>query len=204
MRRSLLCAGFALLFVMNGEPRCEANAEATQSQSVKMSVRGDRGSKVNRLIIPKKLLNGATVVNADDQRDMRTIVAGVALSLAAVSLVFVFLRRKSAAAKAAAGGAAAVATMFLAGELATADIPPPRADVVRNWTGLAENEQMVIVEIVDEGDSIELVLGTYRKWTPPPEFRNRFHKYPPEIDRSGQDRKTPGTPERPGKAGSAR
>jgi hypothetical protein len=92
---------------------------------------------------------------------MRTVFAGIALSLAAVCLIFVFMRKKGGAAKTATGLFAAVAGLFAA-QTATADLPPPQANIVHTWKRVAQ--QNVDIEISDQGDKVVLILGTYRRY----------------------------------------
>jgi LPXTG-motif cell wall-anchored protein len=93
-----------------------------------------------------------------------TIVAGIALSLAAVSCVFLFRKNK-------AGGAAVVGVLVVAGTVgvwsaANANAPAPRPQPVEATNAPAfprsgnknANDSVILLEVVEEGDSITLVL----------------------------------------------
>lgn len=92
-----------------------------------------------------------------------TIVAGIALSLAAVSCVFLLRKNK-------AGRAAAVGVLVIAGALgvwsaAIANAPPPfrpvpnlSAPASPRAANKPASDSVILLEIVEEGDSITLVL----------------------------------------------
>jgi hypothetical protein len=96
----------------------------------------------------------------NDGNRTRTIIAGIALSLAAVSCVLVFLRKKNGTTQTAASLLLVAGVMFATTEMATADIAPPVADVVDVWENV--NQQHVEIQFSDKGDNVLLILGTRR------------------------------------------
>lgn len=143
-----------------------AQPKRSRSAIAKLDIRANRSTTKNQLIIPKKLLKSArTVASLDagqqDGNHTRTILAGIALSLASVSLVFVFIRRKSAAAKTTAALLVGAAATLFAYQTASADVAPPRADVVRDWK--RAHSQDVEIVITEKGNQVVLVLGTYKR-----------------------------------------
>lgn len=47
----------------------------------------------------------------------------------------------------------------------TADIAPPISEIPSTWKRVAAGQQNVKIEIVKEGEAVELILGTYRSRT---------------------------------------
>jgi hypothetical protein len=128
-----------------------------------LEIQGNKRTYTHRLIIPRKLLESEARVSSraaqpNDEDRSRTIIAGIAMSLAAVSCVFLFLRNRSANTKVATCSILVAGILFAAGELATADLPPPAADVVREWKSVGEHD--VEIEISEKGDNVVLILGT--------------------------------------------
>lgn len=108
-----------------------------------------------KIIIPSSMLPGEKPVSVDRQTSTgsstSTIIAGIALSLAAVSCVF--LLRKNKAGKVIACGILIISGSVGIWSAARADIgtrPPRRPAPIP--------ESVILLEIVEEGDSITLVL----------------------------------------------
>ena len=130
---------------------------------VPLTYREDANASTSRLILPRRYLEQAgwrkTAGGPDDAADhvaqaespTRTIVAGVALSLAAVSLVL--MRRKSRAVQGTLLVVALGVSAFAATQLLTAAEPRDKVDP---QGGSAK----VVIEIVEEGDGVQFVRGT--------------------------------------------
>ena len=113
-----------------------------------------------KVVIPRHLLPGEKPVSINHQTSTgstSTIIAGVALSLAAVSCVFLLRRSKS-------GRTVAIGVIVIAGGIgiwsaAQADLIPGRPNGPRRPPApAAAPESDILLEVVDEGDSITLVL----------------------------------------------
>jgi hypothetical protein len=120
------------------------------------AIRGAGRDVAAKIIIPASLVHPAEPVPppaANKQGalpgTMGTLIAGIALSLAAVSLVFVIRGRQSTRAVAATilGGAVVLGTYGAV----QANAPPP----VRPEPPV----QKIVIELVEEGDSVTLLLA---------------------------------------------
>ena len=131
--------------------------------SVPLTYREDANATTSRMVIPRRYVeqagwrktaggpDGAEHI-AQSEGNTRTIVAGIALSLAAVSVVL--LRRKSRAVQGATLVIALGAGILAATQLLTA--AEPRDKVDPNAGGGAK----VIIEIAENGDGVQFVRGT--------------------------------------------
>lgn len=108
-----------------------------------------------KIIIPSSMLPGEKPVSVDQQTSTgsstSTIIAGIALSLAAVSCVF--LLRKNKVGRVIGCGVLVVSGSIGIWSAARADLGPrsPRRPA-------PVPESVILLEIVEEGDSITLVL----------------------------------------------
>lgn len=140
------------------EPRIQKNAD----KAVPMKVSSDPRARVSRLVIPRKFLVDAGVLQSNTQSKSQMIFAGIALSLSAVVVVFLLLRRRSAAVRVSTTAALLIASGLVLTEMASADVPPRILEIPRSWRGISKDKQKVILEVKDKGDAVELILGTYR------------------------------------------
>ncbi len=109
-----------------------------------------------KLVVPKKLLdqNAAAGKSSSNDSGTRTIIAGMAMSLAAVSLIF--LPRLKRRWRIAAGVCLACLTTAIAIGTANGNAGPPLG--YRREANVAGLKQSVSVEISQDGDEIKLVL----------------------------------------------
>jgi hypothetical protein len=93
----------------------------------------------------------------------RTLIAGLALAMAA-ACAFVVLGRRLRHQRTVATAAVLLiaACCFIGG--ATADIPVPGKPYTPNGPADRDPEHRIVVEIVKGGDAIELLLGTDATW----------------------------------------
>lgn len=102
-----------------------------------------------RLRIPAQLLAGVDLQGSFlAGRSQRTILAGIALAVAAGFVFVVLGRRMRGNQTAVTAGVLILAAGFLV-KGATADIPAPELEV----------HPTILIEIVDDGDAVELILG---------------------------------------------
>lgn len=170
MKRLLVAAGVLGLIFGPLSVWAFANAEAPPdpppdpSRPVPFKITADRSSKENRLVIPRKFLDHAKTVSAKGTgigTDLRTVIAGIAISVSLVSLTFLLIRKKNRAAQAIALFVALGGTGILWINRATADIPPPISEIPEAWRRVGDGQKKLTIEITDKGDSVELILGTY-------------------------------------------
>ncbi|MCA9073147.1 MAG: hypothetical protein KDA84_29695 [Planctomycetaceae bacterium] len=153
-----------------------------ENPSVPFKITADKRTRDNRLIIPRKFLENAGAgkvgaLGSESENQTATLVAGLAISVSVVSLVFLVIRKKSRAAQALALLAALGAGGFVWMNQATADIAPPISEIPQAWRHVAKGQQNVKIEITEKGDTVELVLGTYYQRSLPP--NERKPKSPP-------------------------
>jgi|GEM_PF-2935999 len=115
-------------------------------------IKVEKGAKMHKLIIPKKFLAGVKLGQLDAEQDAtelslagdrgRTVLAGLAFTMAIGSVVVFRGRHVRAAAVLIAG-----ALVLGAGSLSWADIapPPPPKDKIQ-------------IEIVEKGDAVTLIM----------------------------------------------
>ena len=110
-------------------------------------VRPPAGSAPARAV-PMKAAPGAAPAPEDRSSvpPMGTIIAGIALSLAAVSIVF--MMRGNRATKAAAVASLAGCALVTGWSAAVADIPPPPR----------RPESQIVIELVEDGETVTLLL----------------------------------------------
>ena len=166
MKRLLVAAGvFGLILApLSAFANIEAPPDPPPSGPVPFKITADRSTKENRLVIPRKFLDGAKTVSAKGAGigpDLRTVIAGLAISVSLVSLAFLLIRKKSRAAQAIALFVALGGTGVLWINRATADIPPPISEIPDAWRRVGDGQKKLTIEITDKGDSVELILGTY-------------------------------------------
>ncbi len=116
-----------------------------------------------KIIIPRSMLPVEKKISIDQQTSTgsstSTIIAGIALSCAAVSCVFLLRRSK-------AGRNIAIGVLVIAGGIgiwsaAQADLIPGRPNGPRRRPEpppAAPAESVILLEVVDEGEAITLVL----------------------------------------------
>lgn len=145
-------------------PPPAAAAPKPAATKIEAPVKIVHGAAQNKITIPRKFLpEGAVVVapapapNARGEAGppMGTIIAGIALSLAAVSLVFVV--RGSRGTKLAAAAVLVGAATLGAWSAAQADLIPGRP----NGPAAARGAKIVI-EVVDDGELVTLQLQAVR------------------------------------------
>ncbi len=151
----LIAAAFvqaALADVAPGRrPRPRPDNDATSTLTVKI----DPTTKVAELRIPERLLKQMKRAGTDTGFLLpggRTILAGLAMSLAAISLGFVVRMRRAQRNRAlqiAAGSLVALAVTFSALGIALADIPPPPKRV---------SDVVLLLQPVKEAGGVTLVL----------------------------------------------
>lgn len=158
--------------------------------AVPFVVKADRTTQFNRLVIPRSFLQDA---KGADNSWYRTVIAGVAMSLAAVALTFVLMRRKSTSSKVTTSVIVFAVMTFTTWKFGKADLAPPPAETsrIRNIFNLSKAD--VIIEIVDEGDEVELIYGTYVR-PRSPSLRG---------DHRSRDRNRTGNSPSPSKTGNA-
>lgn len=159
---------------------------------VPFKITSDRKTKENRLVIPRKYLQDTKVGSAglfgdgDPGVSLRTIFAGLAISVSVISLVFLIIRKKSRAAQAIALLMTIGSVGFLCINEGRADLAPPISKVPSAWRRVGKDQQNVKIEITDKGDAVELIIGTYYKRSLPPEERHgpqvppKTGSHPPE------------------------
>ncbi|GAB4152156.1 MAG: hypothetical protein Tsb009_27860 [Planctomycetaceae bacterium] len=128
--------------------------------AVPLIIQQDRRTRANRLLIPRKFLRNAT---GADNHALRTILAGIAMSLAAGSLVFVLMRRKNTASKIAMSVFCFAIGGLAATELTVAATSDSRSSIASSWSHIDHADQNVIIEVTDRGEYVNLVLGTYER-----------------------------------------
>ncbi len=114
-----------------------------------------------KIIIPRSLLPGDKKVAIEKQSSIgstNTIIAGIALSLAAVSCVF--LLRKNKAGRTVAISMLVIASGIGIWSVAQADLLPGRPNGPRRPPEPAQpgGDSVILLEVVEDGDSITLVL----------------------------------------------
>lgn len=144
--------------------------------NVPFKITADSRTKQNRLIIPRKFLQNAGagkvgLLEGESGNQAKTLIAGLAISISLISLVFLVIRRKSRTAQAMALLIAVGSGGLLLGTQATADVAPPISRIPHQWKMVGKNQHNVKIEITDKGDAVELILGTYRRRTLPPDLR---------------------------------
>ena len=155
-------------------PRFCAGAEAAVPFDLKSSTRTSH----NRLVIPKKFLENRSAFalqgNTDNGADLRTVIAGVAISASLIGLVFLIIRKKGRAAQMMLLMMGVLGVGFLWGNHVSADGPPPAQRLSESWERFAgDNGRYVIVEITEEGEAIELILNQ--------RFRSEYYR---KLERS--------------------
>ncbi len=164
MKRTLLFAGllgFAMALV---PPVGFSNIGPPPNPQVPLKITADKKTTKNRLIIPRKFLEKSGAVGlrgtADDGANLRTVIAGLAISVSVVCFVFLLIRRKHRAAQAMALLAALGGAGVVWVNRASADLPPSISRIPEQWTRVAKGDRSVTIEITDKGDAVELILGT--------------------------------------------
>lgn len=137
--------------------------QASSDQVVPFRLNVSRRVDNNQLVIPKKFLENSTALGsqgaAGDRGNLRTVIAGLAISVSLICLVFLILRKRSRAAQTILLLVSVLGVGYLWGDHASADGPPPAYDVERKWKYFAgEDGQYVEVKITDDGDAIRLLL----------------------------------------------
>jgi hypothetical protein len=135
-------------------------------------LKGEDRTVKAKIIIPKKFVQagregadrpaaapaagGAAAPRANEQGSlpMGTIIAGLALSLAAVSAVFVFRGNRSTKTVALAVLAGAVVLGVIG--VAQADLAPPGGGV---FPGRPAPPTEIVIELADDGDTVTLLLA---------------------------------------------
>lgn len=138
-------------------PDRRAPGKKPAAEGTPLAVSVEEG-KPARLVIPRKLLEGAKAKKATAGATTKnsTMVAGAAIALAAVSLGLIIRRSGRTAA------AALVVLSVVAGSWAVADVlpfPPERENDPAKFN--------VQIEIVEEGDAIQLIVDHPLQVAPP-------------------------------------
>ncbi|MDZ4819695.1 MAG: hypothetical protein SGJ20_12055 [Planctomycetota bacterium] len=167
-----------------GRPRPRPRRkDITDSSKPQLVVTRDAKATESVLTIPAKFLkDAAKSTEAEKQSDagqrQRTIVAGIAMSLAVGGLFFV--RRGSKRTRIASVAVVGVAAALAATNLLMADIPPPihgsdkpAVNIPRLPEGAYMMDGPLKIVIADAGDDVKLVLA----WDLAPEGR-RFNRPP--------------------------
>jgi hypothetical protein len=124
-------------------------------------VKLDESAVPARLTIPAKFLRTAADSRPDASRKAelsspRTIVAGIALSLAAVGMVFVIRRgRETRAAVLLIVGGLSLATA----SYAWADLAPPKDFDPKGLIGPIPDSARVMIEVVGSGEAVVLTIS---------------------------------------------
>ena len=144
-------------------PRPPVLEPAPQADAVPLTYQEDADASTSRLVIPRRYLeqagwrkNAGEAEGADQIGQVpdrtRTLVAGIAMSLAVASIVL--LRNKSRTVRGVALVVAlSVCTLGVAQLLSAA---PPR-DKVDAQSG---NGARVVIQIIEQGDGVQFVRGT--------------------------------------------
>lgn len=156
----------------------EKPTKRVSTAEVPFTITADRRAKTNRLVIPKKFLDNTRAVSSSPFGKIQTVIAGTAIALAVAGGAFLLLRRRQRGTQVAVSGLLIGLTGLVVSQLATADIAPPISDVPRAWKQVAAGQQNVTIEIVEKGDSVQLILGTYYR-SP---SRDRFDQPKPPED----------------------
>jgi hypothetical protein len=138
-------------------------------------IRGEGRSIQAKIVIPRHLLpageevirprRGTTAPLPEEARagtPLRTIVAGVAMSLAAVSMVFVIRgnRNFKTAAVAAFAGIIVLGGLGIAvADIAPSPRPRPQANAPAPPPRIANADSEIVIELSDEGDTVTLLLA---------------------------------------------
>jgi hypothetical protein len=135
------------------EPLPEVNLELGVSGRLPLEVKPLGDTHTSRIVIPRKFLPEG-VAKPDEKvgqsSPLRSIVAGVALS-AAIAGVFIAARRRRLSPAVLAIGAMAAAWWLASPAIANIGPPPDFLD------------PKIVIEIVEEGKSVELHLGKTEK-----------------------------------------
>ena len=177
MKRMLLIAGilFATACVFPNQcypdllPPGKRNSRLPSASGVPFKVTTNPKTTENRLVIPRKFLNRPVAVDAAQKNSisgagLRSLVGGLALSLSAVSLTFLLIRRKKAGTRLTAVLLVTGVGGFFCADYVVANLAPPdfdRPPSVLNQ--LTRGQQNVTIEITKQGKAVELVLGTGRQ-----------------------------------------
>ncbi len=164
MKRMLLVMGLLGLAVGLIPTLAFSNVAVPPDPHVPFKITADKTTRENRLVIPRKFLEKSGSVGlggaADDGSNLRTVIAGLAISVSVASLVFLLIRRKHRAAQALTLLAALGGAGFVWVNCASADLPPSISRIPQQWTRVAKGDQNVVIKITDKGDAVELILGT--------------------------------------------
>jgi len=159
MRRWILAA-LPLVFLFGTASAVRADAAPMpgdpQPQKAKLVVEIDAKAKQPRLIIPTSLMTPKKVPG--QVNNASTIIGGVALTLAVVSVGFWFIRKGPGRNVAAA---VAVVSLFALGVSALyADIPVrPRPPAPVKLPADVQLQEEIMVEFVEKGDAIKLIVN---------------------------------------------
>jgi hypothetical protein len=160
MRRWILAA-LPLVILLGAAPAVRADAAPMpgdpQPQKAKLVIEVDAKAKQPRLIIPTSLMTPKKIPG--QVNNASTIIGGVALTLAVVSVGFWFIRKGPGRNVAAA---VAVVSLFALGVSALyADIGPPRPKppVPVKLPADLQLQEEIMVEFVEKGDAIKLIVN---------------------------------------------
>ena len=173
-----------LLFLVVVAPRAEGNAPPPEDQrllgppSEQVTVRtaalplkiSRQKGKQTLIKIPASLLKNRKVGSDGKSGALppidsinRTLIAGVALAIAA-ACAFVVLGRRLRHHRTVATAAVLLIAACCLISGATADIPVPGKPITPNGPKNRDPEHQIVVEITQAGDTIELLLGTDATW----------------------------------------
>lgn len=164
MNRILLFVGtLLLLFPQRGFANL---VDSDGGVPFKMTI--DRSTKEHRLILPRNILRDAEYASLIN---LRTVMAGMAISMSLACLVFLWIRKKSRATQISVCLAILIPGGCVWVEQALADGAPPGAELISSWRRIPKDRKTVAVEFHSEGDEIELILGSERELPVGPRFK---------------------------------
>lgn len=159
MKRKCLWLAMLGAVLVNLPTRGQAGSDQVVPFRLNVSRRVDN----NQLVIPKKFLENSTALGSQEaaggRGNLRTVIAGLAISVSLICLAFLILRKRSRAAQTILLVVSVLGVGYLWGDHASADGPPPAYDVERQWKYFAgEDGQYVEVKFTDDGNAIRLLL----------------------------------------------
>lgn len=151
---ALVSAAMMQATSLGDEAPPERPAPKKRIVDVAVRISHDPRSKINRLIIPRRLLDNARPDRVGAAgTGIRTIIAGLAMSIGIASLVL--LKNQRGRVKIAVATIVAFAAVFVIYEIAIADVAPPP---YWEFNGGTESRDFQI-ELVEDGRFVQLIWG---------------------------------------------